>query len=165
MNKTLKLLFLATLGLLATISELSAADFPRGPEVSITPGKLCELTVKYRYAEKIAYCDRDVEYQLKEIIIAEYDQKFGYKIHSMPRADFKIDHYIPLCAGGSNDITNLWPQHKSIYEQTDPLEPVVCAKMAQGLLKQSDAVSYIKRAKAHPEQTKQILLELQEVRR
>lgn len=137
--------------------EISAQDFPKGPELSETPGKLCDQPSKVRYPEKIAYCDRDVSYETKEIIIHEYDQKFNYSIAKMPRGEFKIDHLIPLCAGGSNDTTNLWPQHKSVYAITDPLEPVICSKMAQGRLKQNDAVSLVIEAKTHLERTKKII--------
>lgn len=100
MKKTLKIAF-AFLIALAAGGEISASEFPSGPETSITMGKLCDRPVKYRYPEKIAYCDRDVSYETKEIIINEYDQKFGYSIAKLPRVDFKIDHLIPLCAGGS----------------------------------------------------------------
>lgn len=152
--------FKITLALLITLAladKISAQDFPKGPELSETPGKLCELKVKYRYPEKIAYCERDVSYETKEMIIKEYDQKFDYSIERLPRGEFKIDHLIPLCAGGSNDITNLWPQHKSVYAITDPLEPVICSKMAQGRLKQADAVSLIIEAKTHLDRTKKII--------
>jgi len=65
----------------------------------------------------------------------------------MDRKDFKIDHFIPLCAGGSNDPSNLWPQHKSVYEITDPVEPLICAKMAAGKLDQAYAIKLITTAK------------------
>ncbi len=156
MKKTLKIAF-AFLIALAAGGEISASEFPSGPETSITMGKLCDRPVKYRYPEKIAYCDRDVSYETKEIIINEYDQKFGYSIAKLPRVDFKIDHLIPLCAGGSNDAVNLWPQHKSVYEITDPLEPVVCAKMAQGRLKQKEAIALIIEAKTNLGKTQKIL--------
>ena len=47
----------------------------------------------------------------KRDIIATYDKARGFHIGQMQRSQFKIDHYIPLCAGGSNDRDNLWPQH------------------------------------------------------
>ncbi len=156
MKKTLKIAVALLIALTAG-GEISASEFPNGPELSITSGKLCDKPVKYRYPEKIAYCDRDVSYETKEIIISEYDQKFGYSIAKLPRVEFKIDHLIPLCAGGSNDVVNLWPQHKSVYEVTDPLEPVVCAKMAQGKLKQKDAIALILEAKTHLDRTQKIL--------
>lgn len=39
------------------------------------------------------------------------NQVFGdYGITSHPGGAFEIDHFIPLELGGSNDISNLWPQ-------------------------------------------------------
>ncbi len=123
--------------------------FPDGPNLVVTPGKLCDKPSSYRYPEHIAYCIRDVSYETKEFLIKRYDTQLGFKIESMNRIDFKIDHFIPLCVGGSNDIANLWPQHKSIYEITDPVEPLVCQKMAEGKLKQADAVNLIIKAKTN----------------
>ena len=74
--------------------------------------------------------------------------------------DFKIDHLIPLCAGGANDEDNLWPQHKSVYNITDALEPVVCEKMAAGRLKQAEAVKLILQAKMHLDQVPSILKQI-----
>jgi hypothetical protein len=123
-------------------------QYPMGPHPKLTPGELCNHPTDYRYPEKIAYCERDVSPQDKRTVIHEYDTSLGYKIEEMKRQDFKIDHYIPLCMGGSNDKENLWPQHKSVYEVTDPLEPALCNKMAEGRLKQADAIKFVKEAKA-----------------
>ncbi len=125
-----------------------AADYPRGPEAETTPGSLCQRGSTFRYAEHVRYCDRDVDSKLKNEIIQDYDKRLGYSIRSMPRGQFKIDHLIPLCAGGSNDRDNLWPQHKSVYDITDPMEPLLCQKMASGRLKQAEAVRLIREAKA-----------------
>ncbi len=141
----------------AVSAGVMAQDYPQRPEASITTGKLCDKPSAVRYPEKIAYCERDVTYQTKEILMKEYDQKFNYHIQTLPRADIKIDHLIPLCAGGSNDISNLWPQHKSVYAITDPLEPVICAKMAAGRLKQKEAVSLVIEAKMNLDRTPKIL--------
>jgi hypothetical protein len=126
---------------------MSPGAFPEGPNQQTTPGSLCMRPDKYRYPEHIPYCNRDVETQLKADIIRTYDRQFGYRIESMDRRLFKIDHFIPLCAGGGNDRQNLWPQHVSIYTITDPLEPLICEKMAEGRLKQADAVRLIRGAK------------------
>lgn len=113
----------------------------------MTPGSVCKNPSRYRYPEKIAYCERDVHSSLKREIIAEYDRKLGYRIQSMDRQAFKIDHYIPLCMGGSNRPDNLWPQHRSVYEVTDPLEQVLCEKMALGDIRQAQAIDLIRQAK------------------
>ncbi len=121
--------------------------YPRSPDLAMTPGSTCDLPIEKRYPEKIDYCGRDVDTDTKRAIIASYDQELGYHIGQMARARFKIDHLIPLCAGGSNDVDNLWPQHESVYTITDPLEQEVCIKMAQGRLKQAAAIQFILAAK------------------
>jgi hypothetical protein len=131
--------------------------FPQGPNGNVTPGDICHQADSYRYDERIAYCERDVETSLKQAIIQYYDSELGYRIGSMPRNKFKIDHYIPLCMGGSNDRSNLWPQHESIYNITDPLEQKLCEKMAQGKMLQAEAIDLIRKAKNCLEEAPAIL--------
>lgn len=155
MRKSIKALGL--LLLLTSTAAFANDGFPTGPELAVTPGKLCDTPSKLRYPEQIPYCARDVKPLMKYEIIANYDHIFGYKIAEMPREDFKIDHLIPLCVGGSNDITNLWPQHKSVYAITDPLEPEICSKMYQGKLKQAEAVMLVIEAKTNLDRVKEII--------
>jgi hypothetical protein len=121
--------------------------FPTGPDASLTPGEVCTQSNTFRYPEHIKYCNRNVSTGLKRDIIRDYDRKLGYSIENMNRQDFKIDHYIPLCMGGGNDRDNLWPQHKSVYILTDPIEPLACQRMAEGKLLQAKAIELIKEAK------------------
>lgn len=121
--------------------------YPIGPDDEKTPGKTCEHADEYRYAERIAYCNRNVHSETKAAIIQEYDRDLGFAIGKMPRSEFKIDHYIPLCMGGSNSEDNLWPQHKKVYEITDPLEGKLCQLMANGSMRQAKAISLIREAK------------------
>ena len=153
----MKKLMLIYLVLITSTAFGYGPDYPVGPNPQLTPGKLCNSPTTYRYAEHIAYCERDVTYETKEHLIHQYDQQLGYHIENFNRDDFKIDHYIPLCAGGSNDVSNLWPQHKSVYEITDPVEPLVCKKMAEGKLKQADAIQLIVRAKNNLNQVGDVL--------
>lgn len=142
--------FIAALAILSFQTALAfspTGTFPMGPNPQTTPGDLCSKPTSYRYPEKIKYCDRNVESSFKNEIIQMYDRQFGYSIGRMQRSQFKIDHYIPLCAGGSNELQNLWPQHVSVYTITDPLEPLICEKMAAGRLSQAKAVEFIKAAK------------------
>lgn len=125
---------------------LANESFPTAPEPTLTPGVLCSKPDALRYPEQINYCERNVSTSTKAAIFAKYD-KIGYNTRSMKRQAFKIDHYIPLCAGGSNDAKNLWPQHQTVYEITDQLEALICEKMAEGVLKQKDAVELIVEAK------------------
>lgn len=131
-----------------TFAGNNQQSYPLGPDPQMTPGALCDHPDNYRYPEHIAYCNRDVASDTKRAIIAKYDETFGYRIQQMDRKDFKIDHYIPLCAGGANEVANLWPQHKSVFEITDQLEATICEKMAAGKLLQKEAIGYIRAGKA-----------------
>lgn len=122
------------------------AEFPKGPVAEMTPGSLCDRPTEYRYAEKIPYCERDVDSSLKGDIFNEY-RLSGYRLNPKERSSYKIDHLIPLCAGGSNYENNLWPQHKSVYDLTDPLESIGCEKLKDGRIKQAKLVKMILDAK------------------
>ncbi len=149
----------AILGLVLSLSvtAYSTEQFPKSPQPSLTPGTLCKSPSRLRYPEKVPYCERDVDGETKDSVVQRYDATFGYQVGRIGRHKFKIDHYIPLCMGGSNEPSNLWPQHPTVYEITDPLEPVLCQKMAEGRLKQAEAIRLIKQAKADLSQAKQIL--------
>ena len=134
------------IGLLFQSLLLAAGSYPDGPELINTPGTLCEKGAK-RYPENITYCERDVSTDLKKQIIRTYDQKFGYNIQKMPRGQFKIDHFIPLSIGGSNNESNLWPQHQSIYESTDPVEHLLGQRISEAKIKQADAIRIIREVK------------------
>ncbi len=132
-------------------------SYPLMPDPTLTPGQLCQFATRIRYPERIKYCERDVDPETKWHVIKVYVSKFGYNINSGNRMSFKIDHYIPLCMGGSNDISNLWPQHERVYQQTDPMEPLLCEKMSMGRLKQAEAIALIKKGKSDFSQIKGIL--------
>ncbi len=122
-------------------------DFPTHPDLQMTPGALCDQPTELRYPEHIKYCARNVTNDEKAKVIAAYDSAFGYKVEQMPRQDFKIDHFIPLCMGGANTEANLWPQHKSVYVKSDPWEQQLCLQLAAGTITQADAVAKIKQWK------------------
>lgn len=137
------------------------ASFPLGPDEQLTPGSLCRQPDQYRYPEHIAYCSRSVSSRTKDDIIKMYDRSRGYQIGRMNRGDFKIDHYLPLCMGGSNETDNLWPQHKSVYQQTDQIEQYLCERMACGLTRQSDAINTLKGVKNDLSKAPALLRELE----
>lgn len=122
----------------------------------MTPGSYCTRPNSYRYPERIPYCERNVSGGRKRQIIADYNQKLGYDIKNGDRSAFKIDHLIPLCAGGSNNDDNLWPQHHSVYEVTDQLENLICIKMSEGRLLQARAIELLMRAKHHLDEAPEI---------
>ncbi len=124
--------------------------YPVRPDTALTPGDLCKQASERRYPERIAYCDRNVHVDLKTEVFITYDRELGYATRQMKRQDFKIDHLIPLCMGGSNTKENLWPQYVEIYTLTDPIEPMLCGLLAQGRIKQIEAVELIKEIKQDP---------------
>lgn len=130
-----------------------------GPIARLTPGELCDRPARYRYPENIAYCEREVSTQEKDIVFAAYRQA-GYTLSYTQRSSYKIDHYIPLCAGGSNNKENLWPQHISIANITDSLEKLGCDKMALGKLSQARMVYLIKLVKNNLSQAQAVRNEM-----
>ena len=54
--------------------------------------------------------------------------------------DYEIDHLIPLCLGGSDDFSNLWPQPRRTIEPKwnaeakDRLEHMLCQMVCNGQL-------------------------------
>jgi hypothetical protein len=140
-------------------TNFSYADhFPKGPELSVTPGSICDHPDSYRYPEKIAYCTRNVNGSLKQEVIDEYNTKLGYQI--LIRSQYKIDHFIPLCMGGSNNKDNLWPQHQTVYAITDNLEFIACEKMKAGRLNQRKAMDLLREAKLNLDKAKDIEAEI-----
>jgi len=153
----MKLHFAAALALIFSFNAWAGGPaYPKTPDAELTPGTLCTSPNSYRYPEKVAYCERNVDSVVKRGVIHIYDQKLGYRIETMARTDFKIDHYIPLCMGGSNETSNLWPQHRSVYEITDPLEQELCEKMADGHLSQAKAMDLMRKAKNHLDEVDEI---------
>lgn len=159
MIKTAILAFVLVLSSL-TFAESKLRPYPQGPDTSVTPGDVCHHADEYRYPERIAYCNRNVDSKLKAEIIRDYDKNLGYNISGMDRQKFKIDHFIPLCMGGSNERVNLWPQHETVYKITDPLEPALCDKMAQGKILQAEAMDLIRQAKLNLDQVPEILAKI-----
>jgi hypothetical protein len=163
----IKTLIAFTLSLVISIQAFAfntfagSTPYPVKPDPALTPGKLCDKATRLRYPEHIKYCDREVDPETKWYVIKLYVQKYGYNIHPGNRGQFKIDHYIPLCMGGSNDPQNLWPQHEKVYQLTDPMEPLLCEKMSMGRLKQSEAIELIKRGKNDFTQIRAILVYVQ----
>ncbi len=112
------------------------------PNTKITPGKTCAAGdpnfSKYDYPEHIARCERHVTSTEKARITNLYG--------SIPKSEWKnyeFDHLIPLCAGGSDDIENVWPQPIRQARQKDVVEDEVCRAMKAGTMTQEEAIQKI----------------------
>jgi hypothetical protein len=69
---------------------------------------------------------------LRDEVLSDYGLPTG------THPTYEIDHLIPLCLGGSNDIANLWPQPRRQIESTwnaeakDRLERRLCDMVCAG---------------------------------
>jgi hypothetical protein len=152
------------LWLLVVVSNIAlaqsfVAEYPVRPIPKLTPGELCNTPDAYRYPENIPYCERDVTFQQKEEVFQAY-RRAGFRLSLEERSSYKIDHYIPLCAGGSNSNNNLWPQHLSLFSVTDSIEKLGCDKMALGRVTQRRFVQLIRMVKHDLSKAEAVRLEL-----
>lgn len=83
-------------------------------------------------------------------------QKKVYDEYNVPQSQRNIksgevDHFYPLCAGGSNDMSNLWYQPAVDawnggdlgYHAKDKLETYICAQIKAGNLDPTEAYDRI----------------------
>lgn len=157
-----KISFVLLLIIISYQAHAFFAEFPKKPDSRLTPGMLCEMRIKFRYLEKIPYCERDVAPETKLSVYQSY-RRLGFSLNSS-KENYKIDHFYPLCAGGSNQPANLWPQHISLFSQTDQLEFLICEKMKQGLLSQKDGLALIRKGKFNLPQIPSIIHGLESLR-
>jgi len=89
---------------LVVLGAAASGGSPLRPDPKRTPGATLEVTTADicvpGYTKKV----RDVPDPVKRQVYAAY----GIQTHA-PR-EYEIDHLIPLELGGSNALTNLWPQ-------------------------------------------------------
>ena len=112
------------------------------PDPTLTSGKadtlsLVDLTARYN-GRTYSQAHRNVSH-------AEHDQVYNeYNILKDQRNAIggEVDHFYPLCAGGSNDISNLWYQpavnqwqgQDFGYHAKDKLESYICIQVKAGKL-------------------------------
>lgn len=75
------------------------------PDKECTPGSIIETATKEEictpgYSKSV----RNVSVQTKKEIYEEYG------IYQHKTGEYQIDHFISLSLGGSNDVSNLWPE-------------------------------------------------------
>lgn len=93
-------LALLTLSLLSTPRCIARGHLP---DPLCSPGDV-ETTSLAVICGRRASSRRHVDAAVKRRVLAEYGVPW------LERASFEVDHVVPLCLGGSNAISNLWPQ-------------------------------------------------------
>lgn len=133
--------FLAALALASALSSsaLAAAvsDGTR-PDDRVTPGEI-RTTDRAKIVGVNTSEVRNVSSALKLAVYRRYgmtgpSDTIPGTNHQGP---FEVDHRLPLCAGGSNDITNLWIQAgdgPGNFHFKDALEDRICRKLKKGLV-------------------------------
>ncbi len=113
------------------------------PDSKLTPGVLCtpsDLDFKgYDYPSKVARCNRNISQVEKTEVARNYGN-----IPPLEWAKYEFDHYMPLCAGGSNSRENLWPQPIAEAKLKDVIEVQVCTALKSGTMTQDQALQKIR---------------------
>lgn len=121
------------------------------PDPILTPGVLCTPDDPnfsgLAYPEQVPKCNRNVNQAEKLTVAASYGN-----IPQSEWPNYEFDHLIPLCAGGSDDPKNLWPQPISLAHEKDKLEVDICIQMRAGTLAQADAVRKVRDWISHQQQ-------------
>lgn len=67
---------------------------------------------------------------------------YGIRRADWPKYEF--DHLIPRCAGGADDVRNLWPEPLGDAKQKDVFEEQYCRDICSGARKQSWVVDFFR---------------------
>ena len=142
-------LFVLIFSLLLPLTNFADYSFPLIPNAELTSGDLCDTDdpdfKNYRYSQKIPYCSRNVSYETKTQVYESYN------IPAARRGEYTVDHLIPLSIGGSNQIDNLWPEHKKVKETRVNLELEVFEDVRDGKMSQAEAIDLIMKVKMDPQ--------------
>lgn len=120
--------FLAGLVLVGSVAALAIAEPSDMPDHGLTPGLIASSDVREVCARAggLTYSrrHRQTTREMKNEVIREYGLR--------PPFHGEIDHRIPLCLGGADDVRNLWPQRD--YRDKDKLEAHACREVCAGRL-------------------------------
>lgn len=101
------------------------------PDARCTPGQVLTTSKRKVCTPGYAQTVRNVTTMTRRRVIARYDFK--------PSGRFEMDHLVPLSLGGSNDVTNLWPETAPMFYLKDRLEFALWRAVCDGRVKLRDA--------------------------
>jgi hypothetical protein len=125
------------------------------PAASLTTGKaetlaLADLTARYKSPCPSGKADCTYSQSHRDVSGPVHTQVYDeYNVPTDERniQSGEVDHFYPLCAGGSNDLENLWYQPAENkwkgknfgYHEKDALESWVCVQIVAGKLDPKEA--------------------------
>ena len=124
-----KLVAIATLVAILAIAPVGA--FEIRPDKNLTGGSV-------RTGDRDAACGHAKEHRSLMYSARRDEILKRYGLPAGTHPDYEIDHLIPLCLGGSDDPSNLWPQPRRSIEETwnaeakDRLERLMCNMVCAG---------------------------------
>ena len=107
------------------------------PNPSLTPGAVLTTDASTICTPGYASSVRDVSTATKEKVYAEYGVSCP-----QPLGAYEVDHFIPLEIGGSNDLTNLWPEPATPtpgFHQKDQFENFEHGQVCKGSISVAEA--------------------------
>jgi hypothetical protein len=131
---TNKTKYLASI-LLAGVLAVPAFAFDIRPDPDSTEGSL-----RVDGHDRALACDRSNKHRGPMTADRRDEVLIRYGLSPGPHPDYEIDHLIPLCLGGSDDFSNLWPQPRQTIEPKwnaeakDRLERLICDMVCNGQL-------------------------------
>jgi hypothetical protein len=129
------------IGIVLFLSLTTMTAWAVQPDPRITPGAICTTSDPdfdgMAYPESIPHCKRNFNNSKKAAVAR------AYGVPQSRWGSYEFDHLIPLCAGGSNDVRNVWPEPLAHAHLKDAVEDHVCAGMRAGAMTQRQAVTTI----------------------
>ncbi len=107
------------------------------PDSDCTPGDILpNVTVSQ-------ICQTGYSSQVRNVPTSEKDQVYAeYGIHSHSAGQYEVDHLVSLELGGSNDISNLWPEPaepRPGFHEKDKVENYLHDQVCSGAIPLKDA--------------------------
>lgn len=124
----------------AGITESNPNVFPNS---EFTPGDISSnVTSDQVCTPGFTKTVRNVTTATKKLVFEEYNISYP-----PPKGAYEVDHFIPLELGGSNEITNLWPEPadpKPGFHQKDEVENYLHEQVCKGTISLEQAQESIR---------------------
>lgn len=128
-----------------------ATELPIRPDPVLTPGATNPTTTKEMVCRKGGYTNgKDAQGNwVRNVPEDKYRAVFKRYNITWVKGEFEVDHLIPLSLGGTNDITNLWPQSYKTQpynaHHKDKLEVKFRTMLCNGKISMSEAQDWMRR--------------------